>query len=213
MREKIIAELLKIFVGLSNKQAEGIADKLLPKITEEAQIEGAVSELKNGLISPLDLVTEGDRRATDAVNKYKTENPNPNTPPNPTNPTIPIVPAGETPAEKKLRELEEKFAALEKKDQETSLRNQLLAKMKDKKIPERFAKGVTLDETTDLDALTTTLEAEFKTFRQEIITEGLKNNEFVPGNGGQSTDSTAVSADITAWAKANEPTPPAAAAK
>jgi hypothetical protein len=65
MKEKILAELKKKYAGqLTVKFMEGLAERLEPKVKEEKDIEGVISELDNLPIKITDLQAEGDRRAS-----------------------------------------------------------------------------------------------------------------------------------------------------
>lgn len=78
-KEKILAQLVTKFPGVSKKFLGLWADKLQSKVTEESQIEGVVNELDNLPIPITELATEfqkeADQRVTAAEAKWKKENP------------------------------------------------------------------------------------------------------------------------------------------
>jgi hypothetical protein len=71
MKEKILAELVKKFPGLSKEFLGFWAEKMAVKTTEESAIEGAIGELEKLPIPLTDLAAafqkEGDKRATEAA--------------------------------------------------------------------------------------------------------------------------------------------------
>jgi len=192
-KAQILAELIKQYPGLSKQFLGAMAEKLSAKVTDETTIEGVVTELNTGTVTITDLAAvyqqEGDRRATEAVNTYKTKNPNPADPTKPT--TEPAKPKeGESDLEKEVRLMKEKLDALEREKMQSRGKEALLAKMKEAKIPERLAKRITVTDETDIDALLAELQTEYNEEKQAYTTEALRQGSFVPGggNGGLTPD-------------------------
>lgn len=221
MYQKILSELIKQNPGRSKVFLGVLATALATKITDETTLEGQITELTNHPLFSVEeqekvWQKEGDRRANEAVNTYKLKNPNPNDPPQPPNPPGPgdPPPPGETPAEKKIREMEERLNAFEKKDKDAANRQALIAKLKEKKIHESFADNVVITDDANLDEIVNGIETKYNDVKQSIINEGFQQNSFVPGQGVTNPGgATAVDADIANWAKQNNPPAPAAAAK
>lgn len=190
-KSQILAKLVLKYPGLPKAFLGTLAEKA--KVTEESQIEGFISGLETLPISVEDLAAEfqkeGDRRATEGVEAYKKKNPappdpnNPNPDPKKDNPPAPPAP-GETELEKKFRLMEEKIAKMESDKTLGTLREQLNAKLAEKKIPAILAKHVVLTPETDLDALVTGFEADHKELMQNTVTTKIKANAFNPGGAG-----------------------------
>ena len=170
MREKILAELKKKYPGLQIEFLGFIAEKLSVKVTEDSQIEGALSELETLPISIQDQATffqkESDRRVTEAKKKFETENPKPQPKPGgePAKPTDPPKPDDET--SKMLKELNEKITKLEDEKKKEKNLSDFQKEMTEKKIPAAFYKGKYRDG-VELADLVTEIENDFKEFEQE----------------------------------------------
>jgi hypothetical protein len=204
MREKILAELRKKYPGLSAAVLGLLAEKLEPTTTEESQIETAVSGLENLPIKPADyaalLQKEGDRRVTEALKKKPTEQtPTPQKEDEPADPTAKLM--------KQIEAMSAKLEAIEKKESQKTVAEQLHAKLKEKKIPLQFAQNINSIE--ELDSAVETAEKAYTEVKQELINEGLISGLGKPGGGGADTlgnkTKTAAEADIKAWAEKNKP--------
>lgn len=195
MKEKILAELNKKYLGLSSKVLGLVAEKLAKTVTEESQIENAVSGLDNlpvGLKEWADLLQrDGDQRVTDALKKQ--------TPPKKEEPAP--QPNDEMPAWAKA--LTEKFEALSTARQKETIQEKLNKKFAEKKIPAIFFKGRSVDKEEDIDALVAEVEADYTAFKQEHLNDGLdKNKDKVVGGNGKPE---AIDAEIKSWSESNKP--------
>lgn len=185
----ILAKLVAKYPGLPKAFLGTLADKLSPKVTEESQIEGAVAELDNLPMSVQDMSnmfqSEGDRRATEAVEKHKKENPEPGKtdPTKTTDPPAPKKGEEENETLKLLREMQNELKAMKTEKAVGGLKDQLLAEMKKEGIPEVFAKYVTLTPETKIDDLITQLKEDSKDFIQADTTTRLKGAAAKPGGG------------------------------
>lgn len=209
MREKILAQLQTKYAGVP-KQFLGLwADKLAVKVTEEGQIQGVIDELDNLPVSITDLATEyqreGDRRATEAMKKKPTDQPQP--------------PAGgqqqqqqdSNPVLAEIQALKSELAEFKKGQQQEFLGKQLAAKAAAKKIPAVFLKGRTVEKEEDLDTVLAEVEADFNVVKQDFANQGLLSTT-PPVGGSPTRTADSIKADIAAWAKKNEPAPQQVAA-
>lgn len=185
MKTKILAELKKKFPGLSNEFLGFVAAKLEAKVTEETQIEGAITELDT--ILPIKdqadfFQSESDRRVTAAKLKFEQDHPKPPTPPAP---PAPPAPDPDKPQDftAQFKELADKLAAFEKKENQSKLTESFQKKLAEKKIPLKFAKGRTIESEDQLETLLAEVEADYAEVKQEMANEGLA--EGTPPKGGQ----------------------------
>jgi len=207
MREKILAELNKKYLGLSKNVLGLLADKLVPKVTEESQIEGAIAALDNLPFTPQELATfvqkEGDARVTAALKKKPTDKPGDNV-----DPTIEQTPANANdPVIKLLTELTNTVKGMQQEKVQQTMTQKLHAKLAEKKIPLQLAKGRTIEKEEDLDALVTEIEGDWTTLKQENANAGFSATSSPAGGAGAATatDATAAAAEIKAWAEKNKP--------
>lgn len=196
MKEKILAQLVTKFPGVSKKFLGLWAEKLLPKVTEETEIQGIVDELDNLPVSITDLAAEfqkeGDRRATEAVNKKPKEDPKPK--------EETKTDDDETP--KWAKALFEKVERLEKEKVTQSARAKFEDKLKEKKIPLSFAKQFSIESEDQLDNVLAEVEKSFTEFKQELNDQGLSIP--IPGAPAGTPSATALDNEIKSWAKSKE---------
>lgn len=194
MKQAIFAKLVLKYPGLPKAFLGTLAEKSAPKVTEESKIDEYLTSLETLPISVEDMAAEfqkeGDRRATEAVEAHKKKNPTPPDPNNPTPPTppadpkAPAPPVSETPLEKMVREMKAELDGMKSEKTIGGLREQLNAKLTEKKISAILAKHIVLTPETDLDAIVTGLEADQKELMQNSVTTNLKTNNFKPGGAG-----------------------------
>jgi hypothetical protein len=209
LKDKILAELRKKYPGLAANVLGLLAEKLEPTVSEESQIEAAVTALENSPIKPADYAQfvqkEGDRRVTEALKKTppKTDPPK-NDPPKPADPNDPLA--------QLLQEVTKgtaKREQLEKREGQKTVTEQFHAKLTEKKIPISLAKIVNPESADQLDEALATVEAEWNTMKQDLTNQGLLTSLPKPGGIGtpgvveQKKD--AVEADIKAWAQKGQP--------
>jgi len=170
MKEKILAELKKKYEGkLTVKFMESLADRLLAKVTEESQIEGAINELDNSLIKITDLQAEGDRRATEFQNKVKEMQETIEKLKQPKEPQKPTEPN----TNPNWEELQRRLDAMENAQKTQLVMAKFNEKAKDKKIPLSVLEGITLKDEGDIDAAIEKAEKKFLALKQEMLNEGL----------------------------------------
>lgn len=204
MYQKILAKLLIQFAGLPQSFLGLIAKQLEAKVTDENLIEGAITELDAQF--PIKTAgevfqSEGDRRVTDALNKWKRENPNPSPAPNPgpPNPNNPNPPADDTPAWAKS--LMQKIEKLEKDKAQGTIRQQIEAKLKD--VPKLiWGKWALPEKEEDIETFITEATTDYASFKQEQINAGfmLAEKPAGGGGGGEAGNDKAISKDIEEWA-------------
>lgn len=189
MKQAIFAKLVLKYPGLPKAFLGTLAEKSAPKVTEESKIDEYLTSLETLPISVEDMAAEfqkeGDRRATEAVEAHKKKNPTtePKTEPK-TEPVTEPKTEGETPLEKMVREMKAELDGMKSEKTIGGLREQLNAKLTEKKISAILAKHIVLTPETDLDAIVTGLEADQKELMQNSVTTNLKTNNFKPGGAG-----------------------------
>jgi DNA-binding FrmR family transcriptional regulator len=206
MREKILAQLKAKYSGVHKAVLELLATKLAAKVTEESQIEGAISDFETtSPVSVTDyaqlLQTEGDRRVTEALKKEPAK-------PDPTK--ADPAKAEKVPAENDLAAQLAAIAAqlneLKKEKAQGTATDQVHKKLADKKIPLSYVKGRVIDPERDIDEQVTEIENDYTAFKQELVNQGLSLQEPpVGGSGGSNPTAKQVEADIAAWAQKGKP--------
>ena len=153
MLEKILAQLISKNPGVSKAVLTLIAKKLAEKVTEENQIEGAITEFEaNSTISIKDYADfvqkEGDSRVGEAKKKWDQENkkPEPGKEDQP-----PAVKKDESPNEMPpwAKEMQDSIAKLSNQvtvNKSNSTMEDLVAKAKEKGIPEVYVRKTIIGE-------------------------------------------------------------------
>lgn len=197
MKSKILAELVKKFPGLSKEFLGFIASKLEAKVTEDSQIEGAITELDKVL--PIKdqvdfLQREGDRRVSEAKKKFEDDQKKKEEEEQTEEEEEEKEPAEkkkkkkpETISKEDLTKLEARIAAFEKKEAETKLSDLVKNSLSEKKIPLRYLRGRTLESEDKLPDMLTEIEKEYNEDKQALINEGYSGaRPPLGGNGGTS---------------------------
>ena len=197
MKEKILAKLKEKFSGLPLEYLGFVADKLAKKTTDESKIDESITTFDDnvGIEEQAGFFQkESDRRVSDAKKAFEKSSPPPGDP----------KPGDPKPDDigMRLEALSKKVADYEVKEKQQGLRSSLLAKMKEKKIPEVFAKGIHLSTDEDVDKELTDIEASYKLIEQTILNKGLKETP-APFSSVGTVDQ--VAADIKSWALDNKP--------
>ena len=188
MKEKILAELKKKFPGLQTEFLGFIAGKLTGKVTEETQIEGAITELDT--ILPIKeqadfFQSESDRRVTAAKAKFEAENKKDD------------KTDGKKDEKKEddqklegveqfkniLEGFQKKLDDMEREKTTSKFSDRLRAQLAEKKIPLRFADRRTIESEEQLETVLAEVEAEFEEVKQELANEGFTNSA-PPKSGG-----------------------------
>ena len=172
VKDSIISALKNKYsnLGFSEKTFTGVADYLAATVTEETQIETAITG-----VEPLLKAFQGDidSRVTAAVRKKEQElkAAQQKQEPQPQN----------QPAQQKddempawAKQMFSKLETLEKKETHAQLMNRLKAKITDK-VPESFLRGrqITIETESDIDTVAQSIEADYTAFKQDLINQGV----------------------------------------
>lgn len=203
MLNKILAQLKVKYPGVAQAVLAMIAAKMLPKVTEETQIQGVIDELEAMPISVTDyanfLQQESDRRVSAALAKPKPTEDKPAEsgeakPANPNDPNAALT--------KQVSDLTKLVTTLVQKETTKTMSEALNEKLTAAKIPLEFAKGRIPEKAEDVDTVFAEINTDFEAVKQTLVTQGLKITT-PPGSGNVSTDTkdnAKVAADITDWA-------------
>lgn len=171
MKGKILVALktkYKTF-GFGDKAFDGVADYLSKTVTEESQIETAISGVEGllkafqGDIDTVRNEKSGLQKQLDEL-KTKIENPNPNPDPKPEDKSdIATIIANAVSAA--VKPLSDKLAQFETEKSQATRQEQVMAKAKEYGIPETFAKRYAIPDDADLDTY-------FKDVKQELANIG-----------------------------------------
>lgn len=199
MEEQILQALKTKYknLGFGEKALSGVAAYLAQTVTEENGIEPAVTGAELLLKA---FQSDIDARVTSAVSKAKSEQKPEQAPP----------PEKKSEAKKDdevptwAKGILDRLDAFEKKEAKSTLISQAKAKLAEKKIPESFLRGRSLELQTEaeIDNLVTSIEADYTAFRQDLINQGVIVN--TPDNGGGDKADAAIAKMIAE--KRNNPT-------
>lgn len=213
MRDKILAELVKKFPGLSKQFLGQIATQLAKKVTEESGIDQAITDYDNAVsISDLaaEFQKEGDRRVTEAKKAFEAKKPKAGAAADQDEPEDPKEPkAGDIPAWAKS--LLDEVKSLRAEKTQATLKEKIDSALKDK-VPARFYKGRALPEPDKLQEFVDEVVADYTEFQKETLGDALDKVP-KPGAGGvplEKATAKRVEEDIKNWAQSKKP---AAAAK
>ncbi len=198
MEEQILTALKTKYknLGFGEKALSGVAAFLAQTVTEEDGIEPAVTGAELLLKA---FQSDIDARVTSAVSKAKSEQKPEQAPP------------AEKKPEKKDDEVPtwakgilDRLDAFEKKEARTTLVSQAKAKLAEKKIPESFLRGRSLElqSEAEIDNLVASIEADYTAFRQDLVNQGVIVNN--PQEGGGDKADAAIAKMIAE--KRNNPT-------
>lgn len=172
MKEKILVALktkYKTF-GFGDKAFDGVADYLSKTVTEESQIETAISGVEGllkafqGDIDTVRNEKSGLQKQLDEL-KTKIENPNPN--PKPEDKTGDLTKIIAETVSAAVKPLSDKLAQFETEKSQATRQEQILAKAKEYGIPETLAKRYSIPDDADLDTY-------FKDAKQELANVGFQ---------------------------------------
>lgn len=173
MKGKILVALktkYKTF-GFGDKAFDGVADYLSKTVTEESQIETAISGVEGllkafqGDIDTVRNEKSGLQKQLDEL-KTKIENPNPSPDPKPEDKSdIATIIANAVSAA--VKPLSDKLAQFETEKSQATRQEQVMAKAKEYGIPENYAKRCAIKDDEDLDTY-------FKDLKQEFANDGFK---------------------------------------
>lgn len=174
MKEKILVALktkYKTF-GFGDKAFDGVADYLSKTVTEESQIETAISGVE-GLLKAfqgdIDTVRNEKSGLQKQLDELKTKiekpNPNPNPNPKPEDKTDDMATIIANAVSAAVKPLSDKLAQFETEKSQATRQEQIMAKAKEYGIPETFAKRYAIPDDADLDTY-------FKDAKQELANIG-----------------------------------------
>lgn len=171
MKGKILVALktkYKTF-GFGDKAFDGVADYLSKTVTEESQIETAISGVEGllkafqGDIDTVRNEKSGLQKQLDEL-KTKIENPNPNPDPKPEDKAdMATIIANAVSAA--VKPLSDELAQFKAEKSQATRQEQIMAKTKEYGIPETFAKRYAIPDDADLDTY-------FKDAKQELANIG-----------------------------------------
>lgn len=208
---KILAKLKTRFknLGFSDKAFTGVATYLAPTVKDDAtddEIETAIAG-----VEPVLKAFQGDidARVNTAVEKAKKEAAR-KVAGAPTEEPEEEEEDKDTPAwAKKLfkqnKELTEKLNKFENGQVQQTLSEKLAAKLKEKKIPEAFAKGLKVEKEEDLDNAVAEAEKDFLEVKQSLNNQGFSQGTPPLGGTGEPPEKAKIEADITGWAAKRSP--------
>ena len=172
MKGKILVALktkYKTF-GFGDKAFDGVADYLSKTVTEESQIETAISGVEGllkafqGDIDTVRNEKSGLQKQLDEL-KNKIENPNPNPNPNPEDKKDDMATIIANAVSAAVKPLSDELAQFKAEKSQATRQEQIMAKAKEYGIPETFAKRYAIPDDADLDTF-------FKDAKQELANIG-----------------------------------------
>ncbi len=202
MKEKILQILRTKFQGTHAIVLDRVADHLSQTVKEESEIETVIAGVEPLVKSFSEILqSETDRRATEAQktaleNFRKKHGLDEDGKPiqQPSSPK-----GGDDKTKKELDEMKARLEAFEKKEKAGELMNSLKSKLKEKKIPESFIKGRTIESEDQIDSVLTEIETDYNGVKQHLINEGvMSETPKDPIGGADNADQ-----EIEAWAKSN----------
>ena len=209
MKEKILAALRSKYPSTPAALLDRIADQYVNTVTDETLETVIASDGVKNLLAFFQ--TETDRRATEATrtavanyekqHNLKEGKPASAEPPKPTD--DPNTPEWAKTILKQNQELTTKLQQLEKGTVTSGLMDRVKAKLTEKKIPDAFLKGRSIEKEEDVDALITEIEGDYALVKQDMVNKGVVID--VPAASASSAAPAKVDADIEAWAASKNP--------
>ena len=176
MKGKILVALktkYKTF-GFGDKAFDGVADYLSKTVTEESQIETAISGVEGllkafqGDIDTVRNEKSGLQKQLDELkNKIENPNPNPNSNPKPEDKKDDMATIIANAVSAAVKPLSDELAQFKAEKSQATRQEQIMAKAKEYGIPENYAKRCAIKDDEDLDAY-------FKDLKQEFANDGFK---------------------------------------
>lgn len=192
MKDKLLAALKTKFknLGFGDKAFDGVADYLSKTVTEENQIETAISGVE-GLLKAfqgdIDKVrgekTELQKKFDELEKKNKPADPNPNDPkPDPDEPAW--FKAYREKQEAEQTALKQEIEGFKKKETQSGYTAKLKAALKEKNIPESYfsKRNLVIESDEQLQTVSAEIESDYTTFKQEMVNAGVMID--IPVNSG-----------------------------
>ena len=198
MREKLLVALRAKYPGTQAALLDRVADTMAGTVTDETLETVTASDGVKNLLTFFQ--SETDRRTTEALTSYEKKHNLKDgkpiaTPPPPPEPD-PNTPQWAKDLMKQNQELTNRFQQLEKGAATSGLMERVKAALTEKKIPEAFLKGRTIEKEEDVNALVTEIEGDYNIVKQAMVNQGVVIT--VPVSGAPAAAK--VDADIDAWA-------------
>lgn len=178
MREKIVSALKTKYsnLGFGDKAFDGVASYLEKTVTDETQIETAISGVEILLKS---FQGDIDKRVNDAIAKTKTELEK-----KPAEPKEPKQEPKDEPEwfksyrekqDKETADLKLKLDGYEKEKTAAKITNKLVEKLKEKGVPESYYRGrnLAIENEDGIDSLVDSIETDYSGFKQELAEQGV----------------------------------------
>lgn len=175
MKEKLLLELQKKYAGqATTKFLENLAERLAEKVTKEEELQGIIDELERSPIRVSDLQAEGDRRATELQTKFSKTKADIEAEKARVEAELEKLKVLPGPGDDdKIKQLENRLAAFEQKEQEREVRSALHERAKAKNIPAALYKHVAIKSVDEIDGIVSDLEKEAQDIRQAWINDGV----------------------------------------
>lgn len=176
MKGKILVALKTKYktLGFGDKAFDGVADYLSKTVTEESQIETAISGVEGllkafqGDIDTVRNEKSGLQKQLDELkNKIENPNPNPNSNPKPEDKKDDMATIIANAVSAAVKPLSDELAQFKAEKSQATRQEQIMAKAKEYGIPENYAKRCAIKDDEDLDAY-------FKDLKQEFANDGFK---------------------------------------
>ena len=198
MREKLLVALRAKYPGTQAALLDRVADTMAGTVTDETLETVTASDGVKNLLTFFQ--SETDRRTTEALTSYEKKHNLKDgkpiaTPPTPPDPD-PNTPQWAKDLMRQNQELTSRFQQLEKGAATSGLMDRVKAALTEKKIPEAFLKGRTIEKEEDVNALVTEIEGDYNIVKQAMVNQGVVIT--VPVSGAPAAAK--VDADIDAWA-------------
>ena len=205
MKEKILVALRAKYPGTQAALLDRVADTMAGTVTDDTLETITASEGVKNLLAFFQ--SETDRRTTEALTSYEKKHnlkdgKPVNTPPPPADPD-PNTPQWAKDLIKQNNELATKLQSLEKGTVTSGLMDKVKAALTEKKIPEAFLKGRSIEKEEDVNALVTEIEGDYQVVKQAMVNQGVVID--VPASGSAAVNTKKVDADIEAWAASKNP--------
>lgn len=187
MYEKILAQLMAKNPGVSKAVLGLLATKMVAKVTEEGQIEGAITDFEsNSLLSIADYATllqkDGDKRVADALKKAKKdagiEDPNED----PEKVKVVTQPDAQKQIADAIALAMKPFTDMLGTNKVAQTKEGLKVLLKGKGIPEDWADDVHISDDFDAEATVTKLDSRWTTAKQLAVNNAIGDGSVLKGN-------------------------------
>lgn len=199
MKLKLLEALRAKYPGTQASLLDRVADTMAGTVTDETLETVTASEGVKNLLAFFQ--SETDRRTTEALSSYEKKHNLKDGKPSVTPPVLdpdPTTPQWAKDLIKQNNELAIKLQSLEKGSVTTGLMEKVKAALTEKKIPEAFLKGRSIEKEEDVNALVAEIEGDYNVVKQSMVNQGVVID--VPASSTSAAATKKVDADIEAWA-------------